>query len=332
MKKISIVMPVFNKEYYVEKTIKSIMEQSFEDFELLIVDDGSTDQSGIICDEWGRKDNRIKVFHIENGGVSNARNVAIRYVNTPYVTFVDADDYVGKDYLKYLYNSMSENHVDMVISGCTKIWRNSAKKITINTPIVGKYRFDYILPNFAQWQNESGIFGYCVGKLVRAELLKGIEFDKSLELAEDFDFYLKVYRKMESVYFDEHAEYYYTQEADNSSSIKKDNEIDYLAQLKINLRYRDFLIEKKYYTEKNKVIVEKKISNYFYFTLFYCDIKKFDECFEHLYKLYCECQVTLSSDRAFSNCLLSLLMKNKKMYVKNVLLFYRWMRKQVRGK
>lgn len=101
--KISVIVPVYNVEKYLSKCIESILAQTFTDFELLLVDDGSTDGSGEICDEYAGKDVRVKVFHTENRGVSAARNLGIREASADWICFVDSDDWVEETYLSDLY-------------------------------------------------------------------------------------------------------------------------------------------------------------------------------------------------------------------------------------
>ena len=97
---ISVIVPVYNAEKYLHRCIDSILAQSYADFELLLIDDGSKDSSGKICDEYAQKDSRVRVFHKENGGVSSARNMGLENVKGEWVTFCDADDYVTSDWLK----------------------------------------------------------------------------------------------------------------------------------------------------------------------------------------------------------------------------------------
>ena len=91
---ISVIGPVYNVEPYLAQCINSILSQSFEDFEVLLVDDGSKDKSGAICDEYARKDSGVRVFHKENGGVSSARNLGLDNVRGEWIAFVDSDDWV----------------------------------------------------------------------------------------------------------------------------------------------------------------------------------------------------------------------------------------------
>ena len=109
---VSIIVPVYNAERYLSRCIDSILEQSFTDFELLLINDGSNDNSADICDEYVAKDSRVLVFHKENGGASAARNYGLDKAVGKYVCFIDADDWVGKDYIKQLLPYEGE---DMVI-------------------------------------------------------------------------------------------------------------------------------------------------------------------------------------------------------------------------
>ena len=101
---ISIVIPVYNVEKYLEKCIKSIINQTYKNLEIIIVDDGSPDNCPKMCDEFARKDKRIKVIHKENGGLSDARNAGINIAKGKYITFIDSDDYISNDYVEYMYN------------------------------------------------------------------------------------------------------------------------------------------------------------------------------------------------------------------------------------
>lgn len=115
MYKISIIVPVYNVERYLSKCISSILEQSFTDFELILVDDGSKDNSGKICDEYKGKDSRIKVVHQENKGLSAARNIGIEISEGEYITFIDSDDFIHPNMIEILYNNSLENKADISI-------------------------------------------------------------------------------------------------------------------------------------------------------------------------------------------------------------------------
>ena len=111
---ISIVVPVYKVENYLEKCIHSIISQNFENYELLLVDDGSPDRCGAICDEWANKDKRIRVIHKQNGGISDARNAGIEQAKGEYLCFIDSDDWIAPDMLKTLYDTAKESGADLV--------------------------------------------------------------------------------------------------------------------------------------------------------------------------------------------------------------------------
>lgn len=106
--KVSIIVPVYNSEKYLDKCITSILRQTFEDFELILIDDGSSDKSALICDAYAKGDQRITAIHIPNGGVSNARNQGMDMARGEYMAFVDSDDYIDETYIKELYKNITE--------------------------------------------------------------------------------------------------------------------------------------------------------------------------------------------------------------------------------
>ena len=110
---ISVVIPVFNVEKYLEKCVDSVLVQSYDNFEVILIDDGSTDSSGKICDRYAEKDSRISVYHKLNGGLSDARNYGVAHANGDLISFIDSDDYVTADYLDYLWYLMDKYHCDI---------------------------------------------------------------------------------------------------------------------------------------------------------------------------------------------------------------------------
>lgn len=111
--KISIVMPVYNVSEYLPKAIDSVLKQTFKDFELLLIDDGSKDDSGKICDEYAKKDSRITVFHKENGGLSSARNYGIEHAKAEFIGFIDSDDFISENMYERLYEAITSNSAGM---------------------------------------------------------------------------------------------------------------------------------------------------------------------------------------------------------------------------
>lgn len=127
---ISVIVPVYNVEQYLAECISSILSQTFTDFELLLVDDGSPDRCGEICDEYAGKDKRVRVFHQENAGLSCARNKGLEHASGTYIAFVDSDDYVGTDYLKHLYEERPLNLDSIVVQGFTIVSEQADRQYT----------------------------------------------------------------------------------------------------------------------------------------------------------------------------------------------------------
>lgn len=122
MKKISVIVPVYKVEKYLNQCVESITNQTYKNLEIILVDDGSPDNCPKICDEWAKKDNRIKVIHKKNGGVSSARNVAIKQATGDYICFVDSDDTIHPNYCEILLNSIINNKADISVCSWKKVY------------------------------------------------------------------------------------------------------------------------------------------------------------------------------------------------------------------
>lgn len=114
---VSVVIPIFNVEKYLEKCVNSLVNQIYKNLEIILVDDGSTDNSGNIANELSKSDNRIKVYHKKNGGLSDARNFGIKQAKGKYIGFIDSDDYIENEMYEFLYNNLIENKADISICG-----------------------------------------------------------------------------------------------------------------------------------------------------------------------------------------------------------------------
>ena len=120
MKKlVSIIVPVFNVEKYLRQCLDSILGQTFNQFEVIIVNDGSTDNSGAICQEYEARDNRIVYLEKENGGVSEARNLGLDFATSEYIIFIDSDDWIEPTYVEVLYEKIEEYQADIVFENYT---------------------------------------------------------------------------------------------------------------------------------------------------------------------------------------------------------------------
>lgn len=329
MCEISIIIPVYNKDKYLTNILDDIHKQSFRDFECILIDDGSCDGSGKICDLYVEKDTRFRVLHIPNGGVSHARNVGLSAVAGRYITFIDADDHIPPHYLKCLSQTIAEKNADIVICGITKIW-DSGKRQRMELPGKGLFNMSELLPNFAEFQKRTGIYGYCCGKMFSKDLIGDTCFDERIHLAEDFDFFLRLYPKMRRICFTDQTEYFYLQETEDSSAIVDDNSIDYRLQLSINIRYKHFLEKENACCGNNQKVVSQLISNYIFYSVFYCSIEKLKDCVLDLRLIIENENLRTCGRNAFEKWILMLLQNNKYYLLKFSLQFYRLMRRLLR--
>ena len=131
MPKISVIVPVYNTEKYLHRCVDSILAQTFTDFELLLVNDGSPDKSGEICDEYAQKDTRVRVFHKENGGVSSARNLGLENAQGKWITYVDGDDWIEPTMYEELYKKAIEDNADVVYSDLKMVFKDKEEYYSI---------------------------------------------------------------------------------------------------------------------------------------------------------------------------------------------------------
>lgn len=321
--KLTIIIPVYNKKRYLSELLDQVVEQTFSDFECLLIDDGSTDGSGAVCDEYAARDSRFRVFHIPNGGVSHARNLGLDNARGEYITFVDSDDGIQPDYLENLVRCMEESGAEMVISGYEKVDANGTVLHTVTPRRTGILPMSALLPDFARTQQETGLYGCCVAKLFPGELVKNIRFDESLKLAEDFDFYLNLYGIIQTVCLDDHTGYLYLQEAENSTGNTASERIDYLAQLRIYLHYRAVLQKLGAYTGENRKILEGRLDDYAFFVLFHTPLKHYWERFDALCDMCQRERIPLKSEKTLRRWLFFCLRRRQYMAARLTMNLYR---------
>ncbi|PXV91460.1 glycosyl transferase family 2 [Lachnotalea glycerini] len=121
---ISVIVPIYNVEKYIHRCLDSILRQTYKNLEIILIDDGSTDQSANICEEYKKKDERIQCIHKINGGLSEARNVGMRHATGIYMTFIDGDDYIALDYVEYLFSLLSKYAADIAVCNYQKVLEN----------------------------------------------------------------------------------------------------------------------------------------------------------------------------------------------------------------
>lgn len=196
MPKLSVIIPVYNVENYLSKCIESVINQSFKDFELILINDGSTDRSGQICDEYLTKDKRIRVIHKNNEGVSKARNIGIDESKGEYLIFIDSDDWIEYNTFQCLIENIEIYKSDLIISGMiydyyeNEVLISNIKKTTDFLVNVNKKSLQV---NFSNLFEKVNFLSSC-NKMFLSKIIKNnnIKFDENSIIYEDFNFNLNV--------------------------------------------------------------------------------------------------------------------------------------------
>ena len=215
--KISIITPVYNAERYLSKCIDSIISQSYKDWELLLIDDGSSDHSGEICDRYSELDNRIKTFHKINGGVSSARQLGTDNATGEYIIHVDSDDWVERDMLKDLYEKAVTDNADMVICDYYIDYANKSTKVK-QMPSAMDHR-TVLKESFLN------LHGSCCNKLIKSTFYKenGIRFPENMHLCEDLYVIVSILKRNLKITYIPSAYYHYIQDNNQNSLTKAVN-------------------------------------------------------------------------------------------------------------
>lgn len=231
MSEISVIVPVYNVEKYLKRCVDSILNQSYKDFELILVDDGSKDSSGKICDEYGQTDSRVKVIHKENGGVSAARNTGLKFATGEYVMFVDSDDYIDEDTLLEMTKYAGS---DIVTSGLRFVDINENLLFENNNDTIEKINInEFINNNYVDFYKKYILSGP-YNKLYKRQIIiqENIFFNENLSICEDGLFvinYLSVAKTISNV---SKCFYNYVQYSENNLMSKyNSNAVDASLQL-----------------------------------------------------------------------------------------------------
>ncbi|EGO5804879.1 glycosyltransferase, partial [Enterococcus faecalis] len=203
MSKISIIVPVYNVEKYLEKCVRSILAQTFTDFELILVDDGSPDSSGAMCDQFAEQDQRVKVIHKENGGLSDARNAGIEIAQGEFLGFVDSDDYIEEDMYELLYTNAIKEQADISACGLYDVYDN--RELKIDKYIYRVLDSETALKTFV----EGNISNVTVtSKMFKRSLFDNIRFPVG-KITEDAFIIVDLVRKSKKIVLDTRQKYFY---------------------------------------------------------------------------------------------------------------------------
>lgn len=190
MDMISVIVPVYNIEKYIEKCVKSIMNQTYQNLQIILVDDGSTDASGEICDKLKTQDDRIEVIHKAWGGLSDARNYGVEKACGKYIAFVDGDDYIDEDMYEILYEVICRYHADIVSCSIYEEFQDKTNILCDNSDIIVLDRTETYK---ALFERKLGVS--CCNKLFKREIFNDIRFKFGIQ-SEDLEF---LYRAIERI-------------------------------------------------------------------------------------------------------------------------------------
>ena len=231
---LSIIIPVFNKAGYVARCLQSVLEQDYTDFELIIIDDGSTDESASIIQQF--TDPRITLISTANQGVSAARNRGIAKASGEYLLFIDADDYISPFYLSHIMQACAAQEADLYVWGITKDYADGRKiaKVPEKQGLLQANDFLHEMVE-EQYHRHVGIMGYIPNKLIKRDLVMshGIRFDTQKKLLEDYDFFLSYYAHVQTAYFFDERGYHYVGHPATPGVTRK---VDYLSLIDIHRR------------------------------------------------------------------------------------------------
>lgn len=247
---ISVIMPAYNCKKYIAQSIESILNQTYQEFELIIIDDGSKDETLSIATEYSKKDGRIKVYSIENGGPSNARNVGMSKASYPYLCFIDSDDCYDKHFLQIAYDSMIQHDADYFIALVMAAFKDSKKPLLsiYDTKVMQDQEYIEVI--------KTGVLNSPVVKLYKKALIDkyNLQFDISLDIGEDLKFNLSYLKHVNTFLIYNEVLYEYIQ---NPNSITNRYKTEYFRKRKTSLGYVESFLngsaEAKEFVAENKV-------------------------------------------------------------------------------
>ena len=213
--KISVIVPVYNVEQYLERCVDSIINQTYTNLEIILVNDGSTDNSGKLCDELAKKDERIRVIHKENGGLSDARNRGIDESESDLVGFIDSDDYIDSDMYEVLLKNLNDTDADLSMCALYDVYNN-----TPEAQVTNKETWKLSSEQAIKMVMEAKILSVtAVNKLYRKSLFTDLKFEVG-KIAEDAFIMIKLLDKCEKIVATNEKKYYYVHR-ENSITTQK---------------------------------------------------------------------------------------------------------------
>ncbi|MCI6266632.1 MAG: glycosyltransferase [Erysipelotrichaceae bacterium] len=268
---ISVIVPIYNVEKYLDRCIESIVNQTYKNLEIILVDDGSPDNCPKICDKWSKKDNRIKVIHKENGGLSDARNAGLDTATGAYIGFVDGDDFLDKKMYEILLKNLIKTKADMSI--CTAYLYEEKSKIKYkNSKNIQLFIYEGIDKYNNLFNNNISEFNVVWKRIYKKEIFKELRFPKG-KINEDTFIAHKLLSLSNKIVYSTEKLYYYVQH-ENSIMHQKFNikKLDGLEAIKEQMLF--FQKEEFKNTKYQKISIERYMNN---ILVYYCTVKNHNE-------------------------------------------------------
>lgn len=318
----SIIIPVFNMEKTLERCVDSVLKQSCKDWEIILVNDGSIDKSGVISKSFSENHENIHYYFQENKGVSSARNLGIEKSNAEWMIFLDADDYWDDNYLQKIFECTKSN-CDIVITGITKILENR-NKIKILFDKIGFFSIDDLLVDFMSVQLNSGIYGFVSNKIIKTSIVKKnqLKFNNRIKLCEDLDFFTRYFLNCNTVFITTESGNFY-------NYIDKKNEVDYISLIKVFYNVKEMLIVKKAMSFENKKLLNYQFSSLKY--AYFNELKKIKD--DDILKGFLFFQnVKLENEKDVNKKVIKILIENERLQLLKIYLKIRLIYMKIRRK
>lgn len=318
----SIIIPVFNMEKTLERCVDSILKQSCKDWEIILVNDGSIDKSGVISKSFSENHENIHYYFQENKGVSSARNLGIEKSNAEWMIFLDADDYWDDNYLQKIFECTKSN-CDIVITGITKILENR-NKIKILSDKIGFFSINDLLVDFMSVQLNSGIYGFVSNKIIKTSIVKKnqLKFNNRIKLCEDLDFFTRYFLNCNTVFITTESGNFY-------NYIDKKNEVDYISLIKVFYNVKEMLIVKKAMSFENKKLLNYQFSSLKY--AYFNELKKIKD--DDILKGFLFFQnVKLENEKDVNKKVIKILIENERLQLLKIYLKIRLIYMKIRRK
>lgn len=271
--KVSVIIPVYNVEKYLARCLDSVLCQTFRNFEVLLVDDGSTDTSGNICDRYGEIDSRVRVFHKVNGGLSDARNYALGYIKGDYVAFIDSDDYVNEKYLEILVSNAINYKADVSICNYRRVGEVDANiHEDIDNSSISMYSREESLKQVLSGEY---IMQFCIacGKVYDKRIFYDIRYPKGRKF-EDVAVAHLCYNLVDNVVYTDSQLYYYFQREGSIKHSGKYKDTDVIKSAYDRLLFFENYNDGKYLKECKKQYMTSLMGTYARFEDSSEDLKK----------------------------------------------------------